>query len=167
MLPVSCSTRMSWSSAFRDHRPVAPVHVLVVPNKHIASVNDLTAEDEPLMGHLFTVARQLAQPAGRRPERVSPGGQHRPARRAGCLPPAPAPARWSPDACPGGKYGLIEMNQVLKETPIVNRQDPPAGAGRPDRRACRRHRQRRQYSPATRRRCGRRHLPPRRVANPG
>jgi histidine triad (HIT) family protein len=47
--------------AFRDSRPLAPVHVLVVPKKHIASVNDLTPEDEPLMGHLFTVALQLAR----------------------------------------------------------------------------------------------------------
>ncbi len=51
-------------SAFRDNRPAAPVHVLVVPNKHIASVNDLTPEDEALMGHLFTVARQLARQEG-------------------------------------------------------------------------------------------------------
>ncbi len=51
-------------SAFRDNRPVTPVHVLVVPNKHIASVNDLTPEDEPLMGHLFTIARQLARQEG-------------------------------------------------------------------------------------------------------
>jgi histidine triad (HIT) family protein len=51
-------------SAFRDHRPAAPVHVLVVPNRHIASVNDLTGEDEELMGHLFTVARQLARQEG-------------------------------------------------------------------------------------------------------
>jgi histidine triad (HIT) family protein len=51
-------------SAFRDNRPVAPVHVLVVPNKHIASVNDLTADEEALIGHLFTVARQLARQEG-------------------------------------------------------------------------------------------------------
>ena len=51
-------------TAFRDIHPVAPAHVLVVPNKHIASVNDLVAEDEALVGHLFTVARQLAEQAG-------------------------------------------------------------------------------------------------------
>ena len=51
-------------SAFRDNQPVAPVHLLVVPNKHIASVNDITPEDETLMGHLFTVARQLAHQQG-------------------------------------------------------------------------------------------------------
>ncbi|MEW5869711.1 MAG: histidine triad nucleotide-binding protein [Chloroflexota bacterium] len=47
-------------SAFRDIHPVASTHILIVPNKHIASVNDLTSEDEALTGHLFTVARQLA-----------------------------------------------------------------------------------------------------------
>ena len=51
-------------TAFHDNHPVAPLHVLVVPNKHLASVNDITAEDEPLLGHLFTVARQLAHEQG-------------------------------------------------------------------------------------------------------
>jgi histidine triad (HIT) family protein len=51
-------------SAFRDNHPIAPVHVLVVPTRHIASVNDLTPEDEPVMGHLFTIARQLASQLG-------------------------------------------------------------------------------------------------------
>ncbi len=51
-------------SAFRDIHPVAPTHVLVVPNRHIASVNDLTLDDEALAGHLFTVARQIAQQEG-------------------------------------------------------------------------------------------------------
>jgi histidine triad (HIT) family protein len=51
-------------SAFRDIHPVAPTHVLVVPNRHIASVNDLAPEDEALVGHLYTVARQIAQQEG-------------------------------------------------------------------------------------------------------
>ena len=52
------------ATAFRDIHPVGPVHILIVPNKHIASVNDLTPEDEPLVGHLFSVARQLAREQG-------------------------------------------------------------------------------------------------------
>ncbi len=51
-------------SAFRDVHPVAPTHVLVVPNKHLASVNDLAPEDEPLIGHLFTVSSQIALQEG-------------------------------------------------------------------------------------------------------
>lgn len=51
-------------TAFHDIRPAAPVHILIVPNEHIASINDLSPEQEPLVGHLFTVARQLARKAG-------------------------------------------------------------------------------------------------------
>ncbi|HEY5669515.1 MAG TPA: histidine triad nucleotide-binding protein [Anaerolineales bacterium] len=52
------------ATAFRDVRPVALTHILIVPNKHIASVNDLTSEDEALVGHLFGLARQIAQQEG-------------------------------------------------------------------------------------------------------
>ena len=51
-------------TAFRDTHPVGPTHILIVPNKHIESVNALEPEDEPLIGHLFTVARQLAEAEG-------------------------------------------------------------------------------------------------------
>jgi histidine triad (HIT) family protein len=51
-------------TAFHDIHPVAPVHILIVPNKHLASVNDLTIEDEPLVGHVVNVARQLAGQMG-------------------------------------------------------------------------------------------------------
>ncbi len=47
-------------TAFRDIHPVAPTHVLIVPNKHIPSVNDLAPQDEALAGHLLSVARQVA-----------------------------------------------------------------------------------------------------------
>lgn len=52
------------ATAFRDTHPVAPTHILIVPNRHIASANDLTPEDEPLTGHLITIARQLARQEG-------------------------------------------------------------------------------------------------------
>ena len=51
-------------TAFRDMHPVAPTHILIVPNKHIDSVGTLEIEDEQLMGHLFTVARKLAEEEG-------------------------------------------------------------------------------------------------------
>ncbi|HEX4461342.1 MAG TPA: histidine triad nucleotide-binding protein [Polyangia bacterium] len=50
--------------AFRDIRPLAPTHLLVVPRKHIASLNELTEADEALVGHLHVMARQLAAAAG-------------------------------------------------------------------------------------------------------
>jgi histidine triad (HIT) family protein len=51
-------------TAFCDIRPLAPVHILIVPNKHIASVNEASSEDEPLLGRLFTAARKIAQEQG-------------------------------------------------------------------------------------------------------
>jgi histidine triad (HIT) family protein len=51
-------------TAFRDIHPVAPTHILIVPNRHIESVGALEPEDEPLAGHLFTVARRLAEAEG-------------------------------------------------------------------------------------------------------
>ena len=47
-------------TAFRDINPAAPTHILIVPNKHIDSVNVLISDDEALIGHLFIVAKQLA-----------------------------------------------------------------------------------------------------------
>ncbi len=47
--------------AFRDLNPVAPVHILVIPKRHIPSANDLTEDDNDLIGHIFGVIRNLAQ----------------------------------------------------------------------------------------------------------
>jgi histidine triad (HIT) family protein len=47
--------------AFQDHRPAAPVHLLIIPKQHIASINDIQPDIEPIIGHLFTVAAYLAQ----------------------------------------------------------------------------------------------------------
>jgi histidine triad (HIT) family protein len=51
-------------TAFKDIRPATPVHLLVIPNKHIAGVNDVQPEDEPALGRMFSVARQLAKDNG-------------------------------------------------------------------------------------------------------
>jgi len=51
-------------TAFRDINPAAPTHVLILPKKHIDSVNFSTPNDEPLLGHLFTVAREIAAKEG-------------------------------------------------------------------------------------------------------
>lgn len=50
--------------AFRDINPQAPVHVLVIPVHHIASLNDLTEADSPLVGHMLHVASQIARQEG-------------------------------------------------------------------------------------------------------
>jgi histidine triad (HIT) family protein len=46
--------------AFKDIRPQAPVHLLICPKKHIPTLNDLTPEDNALVGHLFQIAKTLA-----------------------------------------------------------------------------------------------------------
>lgn len=48
-------------TAFRDINPQAPVHILIIPNKEIPTVNDVAVEDEQLIGHLFTVAKRIAE----------------------------------------------------------------------------------------------------------
>jgi histidine triad (HIT) family protein len=50
--------------AFRDLHPGAPTHLLVVPRKPIPGLQALEAEDAALVGHLFVVARRLAEEAG-------------------------------------------------------------------------------------------------------
>lgn len=50
--------------AFRDINPQAPTHVLVVPRKHIATLNDLGPDDGPLVGHLHSVAAKIARDEG-------------------------------------------------------------------------------------------------------
>ena len=46
--------------AFRDVNPPAPTHLLLIPRKGVPTIDDLSEEDEALVGHLFTVVRKLA-----------------------------------------------------------------------------------------------------------
>jgi len=50
--------------AFHDIQPQAPTHVLVIPKKHIASLLDLTAEDDEAVGHLVRTAAELSRKLG-------------------------------------------------------------------------------------------------------
>lgn len=51
-------------TAFHDAHPIASTHILIVPNRHIASVNELEDADAGLAGHLLLVAKQLAAAQG-------------------------------------------------------------------------------------------------------
>ncbi len=51
-------------TAFKDINPLAPVHILIVPNKEIPTVNDVTPEDENTLGHMLVVAQQIARKQG-------------------------------------------------------------------------------------------------------
>ena len=50
--------------AFRDINPQAPVHILIIPKKHIATLNDLDDEDQELVGYLAMTAKRLAVEEG-------------------------------------------------------------------------------------------------------
>ncbi len=54
---------------FRDINPQAPVHILVIPKKHVAGLNDITADDQMLAGKLILVAQKVA-----RQEKISESG---------------------------------------------------------------------------------------------
>lgn len=51
-------------TAFRDIAPAAPVHLLIIPNRHIAALTEATPADEALLGHLLNTARELAESEG-------------------------------------------------------------------------------------------------------
>ena len=51
-------------TAFRDIAPQAKTHILIIPNKLIPTVNDVTEQDEVPLGRLFTVAAKLAAQEG-------------------------------------------------------------------------------------------------------
>ncbi len=49
---------------FKDIKPSAPVHLLIVPKKHISSMNEISDEDKGLIGNLFLTARKMAEETG-------------------------------------------------------------------------------------------------------
>jgi len=63
-LPANILHRDDRVIAFTDIHPVAPVHILIVPVKVIATVDDIADEDEALIGHMVIVARDLARKQG-------------------------------------------------------------------------------------------------------
>lgn len=50
--------------AFRDINPQAPTHVLIIPRRHIATINDIQSGDEDAVGRLFLAAKQIAADEG-------------------------------------------------------------------------------------------------------
>ena len=50
--------------AFNDLEPQAPVHVLVIPKKHVESLDDVSTEDRDLMGHIMVKIQDIAKAAG-------------------------------------------------------------------------------------------------------
>ena len=50
--------------AFKDIHPVTPIHILVIPKKHIASIAKIEKEDEALVGKIYTVINKIAEEQG-------------------------------------------------------------------------------------------------------
>ena len=46
--------------AFRDINPQAPTHILIIPRRHISTINDIAADDRETVGSLFTAAKEIA-----------------------------------------------------------------------------------------------------------
>ena len=63
-LPADIVYQDELVTAFRDIHPVAPTHILIVPNRHIDSVGTLTEADEAIAGRLLLTARRLAEQEG-------------------------------------------------------------------------------------------------------
>lgn len=63
-LPADIVYRDELVTAFRDINPLAPTHILIVPNKAIPTVNDLTDDDEATAGRLLLAAAKIAAQEG-------------------------------------------------------------------------------------------------------
>ncbi|WNG21038.1 histidine triad nucleotide-binding protein [Cystobacter fuscus] len=63
-IPAKVVYRDEQCLAFEDINPQAPTHVLFIPHKHIATVNDIAPEDREVVGQLFVAAAKLARERG-------------------------------------------------------------------------------------------------------
>lgn len=63
-IPAEVVYESETALAFRDINPQAPTHVLIIPRRHITTINDLDTEDERLVGSLFTAAKAVAAQEG-------------------------------------------------------------------------------------------------------
>ncbi len=63
-IPVQKVLEDDTTLAFTDIHPQAPVHVLIIPRKHITSLAHLSPEDEQLIGHMHALAKKVAEQKG-------------------------------------------------------------------------------------------------------
>ena len=63
-IPSECVYQDDYVYAFKDIDPVAPVHVLIVPKQHIASANEITAENSSVVSKIFEAAAIIAKENG-------------------------------------------------------------------------------------------------------
>lgn len=63
-IPADIIFESDTAIAFRDINPQAPQHVLIIPRKHVATINDIAPEDEAIVGSLYSAARAIAAQEG-------------------------------------------------------------------------------------------------------
>ena len=63
-IPADIVHETSSTIAFRDINPQAPTHVLIIPRRHIATINDLDSDDRELVGDLYVAAKEIAAAEG-------------------------------------------------------------------------------------------------------
>jgi histidine triad (HIT) family protein len=63
-IPSDILYQDEYVTAFRDINPQAPIHVLIIPNRNIPTVNAAEDDDAALLGKLFLVAKKLAKELG-------------------------------------------------------------------------------------------------------
>lgn len=63
-IPAAFVYEDEWVVAFADIHPMAPQHYLIIPRRHLASVNEAAAENAAELGRLFVAARAIAQSRG-------------------------------------------------------------------------------------------------------
>jgi histidine triad (HIT) family protein len=63
-IPADIVYESETALAFRDINPQAPTHVLIIPRKHIATINDIAIEDQEIVGSLYSAAREIAASEG-------------------------------------------------------------------------------------------------------
>ena len=63
-IPADTIYESDTAIGFRDINPKAPTHVVIIPRKHIATINDIDPDDQLVVGSLFTAAREIAEKEG-------------------------------------------------------------------------------------------------------
>lgn len=63
-IPADIVYESETAIAFRDINPKAPTHVLIIPRKHIATINDIEEGDQEIVGSLYSAAREIAHQEG-------------------------------------------------------------------------------------------------------
>ena len=102
--------------AFKDITPQAPMHVLVIPRRHVASLNELTGAEDEIVGRLVRTGAAIAKDAGLRRRRLSHGVQLQRRRGPDRVPHPPARARRTSHVMASWLdhgFGVLQVLQVL------------------------------------------------------